>query len=161
MLIRYIYTFFLGLLLVIFIGMGVSVFYVSPKMPEAPDVIKYGYDFDKASEEVKQQQRDYDKKVEDFDKNQMSNYNRNVSMIVMAFAVGLLVVGLVYDEKIKMLADGILLGGVFTLLYSLGRGIATSDSKYRFSVVTVGLLITLGLGYMKFIKPHEQEAKQK
>ena len=34
--IRYIYTFFVGLFLVIFIGMGIAVFYTAPKAPEPP-----------------------------------------------------------------------------------------------------------------------------
>jgi len=55
--------------------------------------------------------------------------------------------------KIKMIADGILLGGVFTTAYGIIRGFMSDSSQFRFLVVTMGLLIALILGYVKFIRP--------
>ncbi len=37
---KFVYSFFLGLLLVIFVGMGVATFYESPKAPEYPRVLQ-------------------------------------------------------------------------------------------------------------------------
>lgn len=47
-----------------------------------------------------------------------------------------------------------MLGGLFVLLYSLGRGFASENSKYVFVVVTVGLVTVLYLGYHRFVKAH-------
>jgi hypothetical protein len=54
-----------------------------------------------------------------------------------------------------MIADGILLGGVFTTIYGIIRGLMSEDTKFRFIIVTVGLIIALVLGYIKFIKNKE------
>jgi hypothetical protein len=54
-----------------------------------------------------------------------------------------------------MIADGILLGGVFTTMYSIMRGLMTENSQFRFLIVTVGIIIAFVLGYVKFIKPKE------
>jgi hypothetical protein len=57
-----------------------------------------------------------------------------------------------------------LLGGIFTLLYGIGRGMVTDNNRYRFLVAAVGLAITLGLGYIKFtrreLKAHASTKEQ-
>jgi hypothetical protein len=52
------------------------------------------------------------------------------------------------------MADGVMIGGLFVLLYSLGRGFASENSKYVFIVVTVGLVTVLYMGYHRFVKAH-------
>lgn len=156
---KFVYSFFLGLLLVVFVGMGVASFYQSPKAPEYPISIET-----KAGQEETEDQRvarekyDADYKVYS---TKSEDYNRNVSMIVLGAAVILVVLGLTLHTKTDVIADGLLLGGVFTLLYSIGRSFAGQDPKYSFSVTTIGLLITLIVGYMKFIKPQQAAAKKK
>ena len=85
----------------------------------------------------------------------MKPYNRNVSAVTLSAAVILLTVSLAFEKKIKIIADGIMLGGVFTLLYSLGRSFASEDTKYTFVVVSVGLIVAIYLGYHRFIKAQE------
>jgi hypothetical protein len=80
-------------------------------------------------------------------------YNRNVSIISLIAAIVILVVSLTMLTKIKMIADGILLGGVFTTAYSIIRGLMSQNSQYRFIIVAMGLIIALTLGYLKFIRP--------
>ncbi len=82
-------------------------------------------------------------------------------MIVLAAAVVLMVLGLTLHTKIDALADGLLLGGTFTLLYSIGRSFASEDPKYSFVVVTTGLIVTMIVGYLKFIKPQPALSKKK
>lgn len=81
-----------------------------------------------------------------------SVYNRNVSLIALVFSLVTLVIALGFAQKLTVIADGLLLGGVFTLLYSIGRGLASEDPQFRFIVTTVGLIIALVLGYLKFIR---------
>ena len=149
--IKLIYTFFLGLLLATFVGVGVSTFYISPTAPETPTVYAKPIVNDPTPEE-QQQLEQFDQQQKQYLK-ELSIYNRNVSIIVLAFSLVLLVIALSFARHLDIIADGILLGSVFTLIYSIGRGLATEDPKFRFIVTSVGLLVALILGYVKFIRP--------
>lgn len=158
---KFVYSFFLGLLLVVFVGMGVATFYEAPKAPEYPktlEMVKTGPDGytaeqTKAEETYLQASKDYTEKSND--------YNRNVAMIVLGAAVILVVLGLLLHTKTDVIADGLLLGGVFTLLYSIGRSFAGDDPKFSFTVVSVGLIVTVIVGYIKFLQPQAKAAKKK
>ena len=103
-------------------------------------------------EEFNRSQRDFTEKFK--------LYSRNVSIISISAAILILIVSLTLLSKIRMIADGILLGGVFTTVYSIIRGVMSEDTKFRFLIVTIGLLIALVLGYIKFIKPKEEAEKK-
>lgn len=145
-----VYTFFLGILLAIFVGMGISTFYPSPSRPEYPAELKTIYKEPSKEQEVKQ--IEFEEKNRQFDNEILGPYNRNVSIIALFSAVILLIISLVTQNKIKVIANGVMLGGFFTLLYSLGRGFASQDSKYTFVASTIGLMVALFLGYTKFVK---------
>lgn len=155
---KLIYTFFLGLLLALFVGAGINTFYPGPESPQ------YGAELNtyskEPSAEQEAKQREFDVKMEKYNK-EMQPYNRNVSIITLVAAVILLTISLIYEKRIKLIADGIMLGGLFTLLYSLGRGFASQDSKYVFVMVSVGLVIVLYLGYHRFVKLEAEKAKPK
>jgi hypothetical protein len=51
-----------------------------------------------------------------------------------------------------VISNGLLLGGVFTMLYGVGWIATTGTSITRFLVMTVALVITLGLGYVRFVR---------
>jgi hypothetical protein len=157
--IKIVYTFFLGILIAIFIGVGVNTFYPSPEAPKFPSELNiYGKEPTKEQEAM---QKAYDKKMENFNENEMQPYNRNVSIITLSAAVILLAVSLFLEKKnIKIIADGVMLGGLFTLIYSLGRSIASQDSKYSFLAVTIGLAIVIYLGYHRFVQPHDLQTKK-
>lgn len=150
---KLIYTVFLGVILAIFVGVGVSVFYPEPEYPEAPDIVKYG-PYENRTPVQNAQEEAYNRKVATFEEDEMQPYNRNVSIIATVVAVLFLVVGVMYSQKLDVVADGMLLGGIFTLLYGMGRGIASQDEVFRFIVVVVGVAVALGLGYWKFAKPN-------
>jgi hypothetical protein len=61
-------------------------------------------------------------------------------------------VALTAATKLSVIADGLLLGGLFTLLYSLGLGLSTDDTSYRFIIITIGLAAALFIGYWKFLR---------
>jgi len=79
-------------------------------------------------------------------------YSRNVSIISLIAAIIILILSLTLLNKIEMIADGLLLGGVFTTLYSIMRGLMSENSQFRFFIVTIGLIIAFVLGYIKFIR---------
>ncbi|MFC1700844.1 hypothetical protein ACFLZ0_01785 [Patescibacteria group bacterium] len=149
---KFIYTLFLALLIALFVGLGIDAFYPGPVAPRYPvelDIVKSG------CEETLEQQKirkDYnlarDKFIEE-----SKPYNRNVSIISLIASIIILVLSLTLLSKISMIADGILLGGVFTVMYCIIRGLMSESSQFRFVIVTIGLAIALVLGYIKFIRP--------
>ncbi len=147
-LLKLVYTLFIGVLLSIFIGVGISTFYPSP---EAPGYVEFSNPEGKVTTAQEEQQwSEYDKKSRAYEE-AIKPYSRNVSIIALIAAV-LLLASSAYAEKRKIgvIADGIMLGGFFTLLYSLGRGFTAQDDKYVFLVVTVGLAFALYVGYHRF-----------
>lgn len=161
MILKLIYTLFLGILLAAFVGMGISAFYPQPNAPDYPESLSQPAvrPLDKpapvASEETAEQKQarlDYEKQDKEY-REVIKVHNRNVSLIGLAATIIILTLGLAFAGKLHDVADGVLLGGVFTLLYSISVGFDGSDDKYRFLLVTVGLIIGFVLGYVKFIKP--------
>ena len=158
---KFVYSFFLGLLLVVFVGMGVTSFYPSPKAPDYPTTLettKFGVDG--FTEEQRQADKEYQAATKAYSE-KASDYDRNVAIIVLIAAVLLLVLGLALESRANVIADGLLLGGTFTLLYSIGRSFAGDDPRYSFLVTSAGLIVTMVVGYMKFIKPEPKRPAKK
>lgn len=157
MIIRYVYIVFIGILLATFIGVGIAAFYPSPTYPEPPLSIKYARPLETSPKESTQsaqqikEQEDYDKKSRVFEE-ERKNYSRNVSIIALVAAIIILALSLILTNKILLIADGFLLGSTLTLIYSIIRGFESGDSKFRFIVVSIGLAISLFLGYLRFLK---------
>ena len=152
MIIKIIYTLFLSILLALFVGLGIDAFYPGPQEPDYPvelEVEKPTIVED--SEEMKKIREDYAKEKKEFVE-KSKPYNRNVSIISVVVAIAILVLSLTYLSKIQIIADGLLLGGVFTVVYSIIRGLMSESSQFRFIIVTIGLVIALVLGYLKFVK---------
>ncbi len=154
MLIKYIYTFFLAVLLVTFVGVGIAAFYKGPKMPEYPIGLSYPIESGKSTEsaETRQQQIKFDREQRDFQKLD-EKYSKNVSTISVIAALIILIFSITLLSKIEFISDGLLLGGVFTLGYAIVRGFGAGDEMFRFIVVSIGLATALFLGYWRFVKP--------
>lgn len=153
---RLVYTFFLGILLSIFVGVGISAFYPAPDVPEYPVELN---NFEKEpTQEQEALFNEFDEQMRQHEED-LKPYNRNVSILTLGAAVILLIVSLVYEKRIKLIADGVLLGGLFILLYSIGRGFASDNQKYVFLVVSIGLAIVLYLGYHRFVHDGQTTSK--
>ena len=157
MLIKYVYIVFIGILLAAFVGVGIAAFYKGPKPPEYPVELQYpeikenAYMATPSAQRVKLQQ-EQDSQFKQFRKLD-EIYQRNVSIIALIAAVIMLVISLTLLKQIQVIADGLLLGGVITLGYSVIRGFGSNDDMVRFLVVSASLLVTLILGYIKFVRP--------
>lgn len=165
MLIKYVYIVFLGLILATFVGVGIAAFYKGPTYPETPAALKYDrpypdYQTGTPSAEYIKQQEAFDAQSKQF-QTDSETYNRNVSIISLSFAVLMLILSLSFFKKILVIADGLLLGGVLTLAYSVVRGFNTNDDIYRFLVVGAGLIVAMILGYLKFVTPQEGKKSKK
>lgn len=153
------YTLLVGVFIAIFVGVGIAAFYPQPKYPEYPTSMKYGFPEPEKngqmSEEYKLEMEKYDQAEKEFQARSQI-YNRNVSILALFFSIVIVIASLTLFKKIFLIADGLLLGGVLTLLYSVIRGFGTDDNMFRFLVVAAGLIISLFLGYVKFILPNKK-----
>jgi len=81
-----------------------------------------------------------------------ASYYRVVAVIAMLAAIAVMACSIAMKAKLGFIADGLLLGGALTLAYALIVGISMGDDdRFRFLVVTVGLVVTLVVGYVRFI----------
>jgi hypothetical protein len=96
--------------------------------------------------------------VEDRLQAQREVWGRNTSIILITLATITMAVSVVRAEQLPVISNGLLLGGVFTMIYGVGWIIATGTSVGRFLVIAAALGITLVLGYFRFVgrrKPGE------
>lgn len=140
--VRIFYVLFIGVLFTTFVGVGIDTFYPEPErspyaLSQSPTPIEQ-----KAFEDNLQQ-----------NKNEERTHHKNVSIVSLVFAVLATVMSLVFIKQFLLISDGLLLGGFLTLLYSIFFGFLAEDSIFRFVVVTVGLAISLVVGYKRFGKP--------
>lgn len=155
-----IYMVFLGVIIAVLCGLGIDTFYAKPKAPEYPTVLQNEQyktvPITTQTEEELAAQKSFDEAQKKYTED-MKPYNRNASIIAIALAVIALSLSLTVLIRWEVIANGVLLGGVFTLAYSIILGMQTEDSRFRFFLVAVGVLVTFILGYIKFIKPQTEK----
>lgn len=71
-----------------------------------------------------------------------------ILLLVIASAVS--AVSLALPRRVEVIANGLLLGGVFTMISSVGMAFSMQSSGWRFAVVTAALLLTIAVGYLRF-----------
>lgn len=145
---KFIYAVFLGGLLTAFVGFGIYTFYQPPTYPEYPS----DYSYHPANSRQEKIKSDHDDAVSDYERAE-KNYPRNVSIIALILAVGLLALSLFLEKKVRVITDGIMLGGLFLLVFSLIFGANADSSKYTFIAATISVVAVLILGYLRFAKP--------
>lgn len=145
-----VYTFFVGILLAVFVGVGINTFYPPPAEPVYPLITEPAVG--ETNEEQSLRQEKLEEQYRAYEEEERQPYERNVSLIAVVSAVLFVVLSIVLEKRIKIISDGVMLGGLFTLLYGILRGFAAQDSKYLFVVVSISLALVLFLGYHKFVK---------
>lgn len=159
-----IFAFFLGLMVTAFIGVGVITFYPSPyeAIDDATQALyrqQEDIEFNRspdgelsaADEAELKQIREEIRDIEDERQTDDRTWARNTSIILILFATFVMSVSLIRAEELRIISNGLLLGGVFTMLYGTGWVIASSSSVARFGVMTFALVVTFGLGYARFV----------
>lgn len=116
-----IFAFFLGLVVVAFVGIGVNTFYPEPDWTEATQAAH-------------------------------ANWQLVTGVVLLVCATILLVVSLLLPEVQGVLSNGVLLGGVFTMVYAVGMTVSSDRSILRFVVVAAALAVTIVIGYLKFAR---------
>ena len=120
-LLHLIYSFFLGLVVVGFVGIGINTFLPQPE---------YGSDA--------QWQTVF------------GNWQLTTSIALLICATLVMLASLVRPEKVPVISNGLLLGGLFTMVYAVGMSIGATHSWLRFGVITVALAVTVALGWFRF-----------
>ena len=159
---RTIFSFFLGLMLTAFVGIGVYTFHPQPTRLDGQ--IR---DLSHREQEIRNSSPTGELTVEDREQIQEINRQRNelteaaaeerkswalsTSVILIVFSTLALVASLVRSDQLQVISNGLLLGGVFTMLYGVGWIFTTGASITRFLAMTVALIITIGLGYIRFV----------
>ena len=159
-----IFSFFLGLMVTAFIGVGVYTFHSGPQqevnrqtqeLDRQEQVIRNSRppsELTNADREEIQKLNNERNELSDASRVALEAWGRSTSIILMAFATLAMAISLVRADRLLVISNGLLLGGVFTMLYGVGWIIATDASITRFVVMTVSLAITLALGYVRFVR---------
>ncbi len=160
---RTIFSFFLGLMLTAFAGVGVYTFHPPPDRHEAElrdlgrreqaihESRPRGELTDADRQQLQQISRQRDGLVEAAAAARKP-WGRSTSITLIVFATLAMAISLVRADQLPVISNGLLLGGLFTMLYGVGWIIATDSSVARFVVMTGALIITLGLGYVRFVR---------
>lgn len=163
-----IFSFFLGLMVVAFIGVGVNTFYPSPSeryqeqlqsLYDQQNTLGAGGKVPTSAEET--QSIAIQKQINDLQAKQRLEeqpWSLNTSITLVLFATLVMGVSLVRSEQLRVLSNGLLLGGLFTMIYGMGWTIASNTSSARFFVVLFALAVTIALGYLKFVRLREAAA---
>lgn len=157
-----IFSFFLGLMVLAFIGVGVNTFYPNPsdhyQKQLQPLYDEQGILSNKggATPTPADQARlaEIQKQINDLNAKQQAEteiWARYTSIILVLFATLVMGISLIRSEQLRVVSNGLLLGGLFTMIYGAGWTIFSGTSYLRFFVVLFALAVALGLGYVKFV----------
>lgn len=164
-----IYSFFLGLMITAFIGVGVYTAYPSPDQVnqeqlqelyrQQEDVTGFKGEVGLTSAEKAKLTalREEIRTLEDEQQAYREKWTQNTSIILIVFATIVMAISLIRAEQLRILSNGLLLGGLFTMVYGVGWIIAGGSSWARFGVMTFALVATVGLGYARFVTLRAEE----
>lgn len=159
-----IFAIFLGLMVAAFVGVGVYTFYPSPQrdfnrriedLSRREEAIRNSRppdDLTSSDRDRIQELADERHEIDDAARADREGWGRVTSIILIAFATLGMTISLVRADQLPVISNGLLLGGVFTMIYGVGWIVATDTSVARFVVMTAALAITLALGYARFVR---------
>jgi hypothetical protein len=159
-----IFGFFLGLMVTAFVGVGVYTFYPSPEdtfqpriqelnrqhqaiaSSKAPDAL--------SADERARMQALTDQRDRVFDESQVAarRWGVRTSIVLIAFATLIMAISLLRAAQLPVVSNGLLLGGLFTMVYGVGWVVSSDTSTTRFAVISAALAITLAMGYLRFVR---------
>lgn len=79
-------------------------------------------------------------------------WSRTSGIIMISIATLLLALSLIRWDRAIVISNGLLLGGLFTMVFGIGLTLAGGESVSRFVVLTIALGITVVLGYLRFAR---------
>ena len=144
---KIVFTLFIGVMVVLFIGFGIEAFYPNPPYPADLEII-YAKEMTEAQQATAQAlQSAYDEAVQ--------LHNQITSIVVTAVAVIIMFVSMFLEKRNITLTNGLLLGGLFTLIYGSGVGFNAGSAMITFITVGVGLASVIVVGIRRFSPARE------
>lgn len=165
-----IFSFFLGLMVLAFIGIGVNTFYPQPRDLYSEEMQKLYREQEQIGRFMKEggmtdltpaQSAEYERlqaEIEELTAKQEAEqkiWARNTSVVLILFATVVMSISLIRSEQLRVISNGLLLGGLFTMIYGVGWVIFSGESTMRFIVIVFAFAVTLALGYLKFVRGRE------
>lgn len=159
-----IFAFFLGLMVTAFIGVGAYTFYPTPDrtffaqfqdLSRREAAIRDARPPEALTDQDREALRGLRLEREtlvDAQRAAREPWGRTMSILLVAFATLSMGISLIRADRLLVISNGLLLGGVFTMVHGVGTIIVTDPTTARFLVLTVALAITLGLGYLRFAR---------
>jgi hypothetical protein len=83
------------------------------------------------------------------------DWSRVAGLVLIGLATLLLALSLIRWDRAIVLGNGLLLGGLFTMVGGIGLTIAGGEGIDRFLVLALALGLTVGLGYLRFARRAE------
>ena len=158
------FAIFLGLMVTAFVGVGVYTFYPGPfdafnerleslnREREALEIGKSEADRTPEDRAAVQAVQDRINTAQDEMEVATRDWGRRTSIVLVIFATLAMAISLIRASQLPVISNGLLLGGVFTMLYGVGWIVFSDTSAIRFAVMTAALAITIGLGYVRFVR---------
>lgn len=159
-----IFAFFLGLMTVAFVGVGVNTFYPSTTQKFETQEREISRRLDHLNRSATpgtftpEQQAEFDRLEADRTKlaEQRDAANKEwarvTSIVIVLFATLVLVISLLLAEQLRVIANGLLLGGLFSMVYGVGWVLSSGNSMARFWVIVFALCVSIALGYVRFVR---------
>jgi hypothetical protein len=151
------YAIAIALLVVAFVGFGISAFYPEPQYPG-------GYPDDAQRTHPENRTPEQNEKIEEYRQKEAAYrenifaYNLVVASISIGAAVLLLVGSIVWLSRLPVIGDGATLGAVFTLFYGLIRAFMSNNEQFRFVAVAIGLAVVVALVYWRFVRSSQGDS---
>ena len=155
--VRIIFSVFLGLMLTAFVGIGTYTFHPPPDRYEAQirelDA-KHEMPGPEPSPEEREQLQEMSQerqRLTELSQAEHEDWRRTTSIILIIIATLVMVLSVIRKE-VPVITNGLLLGGIFTMLYGVGWIISDEASVLRFVVIAVAFAITVAMGYVRFVR---------
>ena len=158
------FAIFLGLMVTAFVGVGVYTFYPRPDAHYRDRITS----LDRQQQAIRdsrpeaaltpadraqiQKIVDDRNRVQDASRESNEAWGGRTSIILVALATLAMAISLTAAAQLPVISNGLLMGGVFTMLYGVGWVIVSGTSTTRFIVMSFALVITLALGYVRFVR---------
>lgn len=144
-LLQVIYSFFLGLVVVGLVAIGINTFHPQPRWPEFP--------YDKVEGPLSPEQVAQQQAAQEVAQRAHEAWSLNTSIILLVCATLILAVSLWRPHRMAVISNGLLLGGIFTMIYAVGQSLSSSQGQLaRFFVALAALVVTVAIGWLTFIR---------
>jgi hypothetical protein len=147
---KIIFTLFIGVMVALFVGFGIEAFYPSPLYPDIMWTENMTADQEAAMQAA---QTAYDESVR--------LHNQIVSIVVTAVAVIVMVGSMFLEKRNRTLTNGLLLGGLFSLVYGSTVGFSAGSALVTFITVGIGLIAVIVVGVRRFSPSREAKEAAK